>query len=238
MEGIIMPEVIIYNALESIVKCVRKDLTENKDNEKASILYRLLGENIDGKPIMMNRWDFFKQAKKIFTNKNNLSVNFGYNFDVANIIALHIVLPSEQAAESAIGQDEGYNTIVDDDEMITEFFSQNFQSNYQVMITSNNSSEILTVYHVLKSMLLMIIPHLETMGLRLCKLSGNDIMFKDDLMPNGMFHKVLNISFNYELKVPQMLRKDIIKGIVFDGHLLENIKDECGMHDNLNQEQL
>ena len=219
-----MPEVIIYNALESIVKCVRKDLTENKDNEKASILYRLLGENIDGKPIMMNRWDFFKQAKKIFTNKNNLSVNFGYNFEVANIIALHIVLPSEQAAESAIGQDEGYNTIVDDEEMITKFFSQNFQSNYQVMITSNNSSEI--------------IPHLETMGLRLCKLSGNDIMFKDDLMPNGMFHKVLNISFNYELKVPQMLRKDIIKGIVFDGHLLENIKDECGICDNLNQEQL
>ena len=233
-----MPEVIIYNALESIVKYVRKDLTENKDNEKASIIYRLLGENIDGKPIMMNRWDFFKQAKKIFTNKNNLSVNFGYNFDVANIIALHIVLPSEQAAESAIGQDEGYNTIVDDEEMITEFFSQNFQSNYQVMITSNNSSEILTVYHVLKSMLLMIIPHLETMGLRLCKLSGNDIMFKDDLMPNGMFHKVLNISFNYELKVPQMLRKDIIRGIVFDGHLLENIKDECGICDNLNQEQL
>lgn len=233
-----MPEVIIYNALESIVKCVRKDLAENKDNEKASILYRLLGENIDGKPIMMNRWDFFKQAKKIFTNKNNLSVNFGYNFEVANIIALHIVLPSEQAAESAIGQDEGYNTIVDDEEMITEFFSQNFQSNYQVMITSNNSSEILTVYHVLKSMLLMIIPHLEIMGLRLCKLSGNDIMFKDDLMPNGMFHKVLNISFNYELKVPQMLQKDIVKRIVFDGHLLENIKDECGICDNLNKEQL
>lgn len=238
MEGIIMPEVIIYNALESIVKYVRKDLTENKDNEKASILYRLLGENIDRKPIMMNRWDFFKQAKKIFTNKNNLSVNFGYNFDVANIIALHIVLPSEQAAESAIGQDEGYNTIVDDEEMITEFFSQNFQSNYQVMITSNNSSEILTVYHVLKSMLLMIIPHFEIMGLRLCKLSGNDIMFKDDLMPNGMFHKVLNISFNYELKVPQMLRKDIIKGLVFDGHLLENIKDECGICNNLKQKQL
>ena len=238
MEGIIMPEVIIYNALESIVKCVRKDLTENKDNEKASILYRLLGENIDRKPIMMNRWDFFKQAKKIFTNKNNLSVNFGYNFDVANIIALHIVLPSEQAAESAIGQDEGYNIMIDDEGMITEFFSQNFQSNYQIMITSNNSSEILTVYHILKSMLLMIVPHLETMGLRLCKFSGNDIVFKDDLMPNGMFHKVLNINFNYELKVPQMLQRDIVKKIVFDGHLLENIKDECGRCDNLNQEQL
>ena len=84
----------------------------------------------------------------------------------------------------------------------------------------------------------MIIPHLEIMGLRLCKFSGNDIMFKDDLMPNGMFHKVLNISFNYELKVPQMLQKDIVKRIVFDGHLLENIKDECGICDNLNQEQL
>lgn len=215
-----MPEIIIYNALESVIRCVRKDLADNKEKEQETILFRLLGENIDGKPLTMNRWNFFKQAKKIFTNKNNLSVNFGYNFEVANIIALHIILPSEQAAESAIGQDEGYD-IQTDNEKVTNFFTQNFQSNYQIMITSNNSSEILTVYHVLKSMLLMLVPHFEIMGLRLCKFSGNDIMFKDDLMPNGMFHKVLNISFNYELKVPQMLQKDIMKKMIFEGKIVD-----------------
>lgn len=226
MTGIVLPEVIIYNALESIVKYIRKDLKE-KEDETQTILYKLLGENIDGKPMRMNRWNFFNQAKKIFTDKGNLSVNFGYNFEVAKIISLHIILPSEEAAESAVGQDEGYGDEYDEELGLQEFFTQNFHSNYQVMITSNNSSEVLTVYHVLKCMLLMIIPHLEIMGLRLNKISGNDVMFRDEMMPNGIFHKVLNLNFNYELKVPQLIRKEAIKGIIIEGHLLENIKDIC-----------
>ena len=215
MESIIMPEVIIYNALESIISCVRKDLSENK-KDSDTMLYKLLGENIDGKPMQMNRWNFFKQAKSIFKDEQNLSVNFGYNFEVAKIISLHIILPSEEAAESPLGQDEGYGDEYED-EKITRFFTQNFRSNYQIMITSNNSSEVLTVYHTLKAMLLMIFPHLEIMGLRLNKISGNDVLFRDEMMPNGIFHKVLNLSFNYELKVPQGLANEIIKNIVFNG---------------------
>lgn len=232
---IVIPENVLYNALESVIKYIRKDLDDNKDNLSNTVLYQLLGENSDGKPMAMNRWNFFKQAKKIFTDKNNLTVNFGYNFEVAKIISLHIILPSEQAAESALGQDEGYG-IEDDSE--TMYFTQNFNSNYQIMITSNNSSEVMTVYHILKSMLLMIVPHLEILGLRLNKFSGNDILFRDEMMPNGIFHKVLNISFNYELKVPQILKRNIIKGIVVDGHLLGNIKEDCKICDNLYSNQL
>ena len=232
---IVIPENILYNALESVIKYIRKDLDDNKENLSNTILYQLLGENSDGKPMAMNRWNFFKQAKKIFTDKNNLTVNFGYNFEVAKIISLHIILPSEQAAESALGQDEGYG-IEDDSE--TMYFTQNFNSNYQIMITSNNSSEVMTVYHILKSMLLMIVPHLEILGLRLNKFSGNDILFRDEMMPNGIFHKVLNISFNYELKVPQILKRNIVKGIVVDGHLLGNIKEDCKICDNLYSNQL
>lgn len=224
MESIIMPEVIIYNALESIISCVRKDLSENK-KDSDTMLYKLLGENIDGKPMQMNRWNFFKQAKSIFKDEQNLSVNFGYNFEVAKIISLHIILPSEEAAESPLGQDEGYGDEYED-EKITRFFTQNFRSNYQIMITSNNSSEVLTVYHTLKAMLLMIFPHLEIMGLRLNKISGNDVLFRDEMMPNGIFHKVLNLSFNYELKVPQGLANEIIKNIVFNGMIFQDNMSE------------
>lgn len=226
MENIIMPEVVIYNALESIIRYVRKDLNDKK-NEQETILYKLVGQNIDGKEFNMNRWNFFKQAKKIFTDEQNLSVNFGFNFEVAKIVSIHIVLPSEEAAESAIGQDEGYGTIIDENGELQKFFTQNFRSNYQIIITSNNSSEILTVYHILKAMLLMIFPHFEIMGLRLNKLSGSDLMFKDDLMPNGYYNKVINLSFNYELKVPQIMQREIIRGVVIDGHLINCMKGEC-----------
>lgn len=226
MNSIVIPELIIYNALESIIRYIRTDLANNTE-DKHTMLYKLLGEDIDGKPVKMNRWNFFKQAKKIFQDKNNLSVNFGYNFEVAKIISLHIILPSESAAESAIGQDEGYGQTVNEEGEVETYFTQNFNSTYQVMITSNNSSEVMTVYHILKSLLLMIFPHLEIMGLRLNKLSGNDIMFRDETMPNGIFHKVLNISSNYELKVPAMLQSEIVRGIVIDGHLVDDIKNPC-----------
>lgn len=237
MNGIILPEVIIYNAIESVIAYIRKDLSEHngKDEEKKTILYRLMGENIDGKPLKFNHWDFFKQTKKIFSDKGNLSVNFGFNFEVAKFLSLHIILPSEEAAESAIGQDEGYSTEIEDDGKAQEYFSQNFHSNYQIMITSTNESEVLAVYHVLKSLLLMIIPHLEVMGLRLNKISGNDVVFRDEYMPNGTFQKVINLNFNYELKVPQLLKKEIVKGILFDGHLIEKIDDDCGKdHNHIN----
>lgn len=228
MNSIVIPELIIYNALESIIRYIRTDLANNTE-DKHTMLYKLLGEDIDGRPVKMNRWNFFKQAKKIFQDKNNLSVNFGYNFEVAKIISLHIILPSESAAESAIGQDEGYGQTVNEEGEVETYFTQNFNSTYQVMITSNNSSEVMTVYHILKSLLLMIFPHLEIMGLRLNKLSGNDIMFRDEMMPNGIFHKVLNISSNYELKVPAMLQSEIIRGIVVDGHLVDDIKNPCSI---------
>lgn len=230
MDSIIMPEVTIYNALESVISYIREDLYNN-EKEENTILYKLLGEDINGKPMKMNRWNFFKQAKKIFTDKQNLSVNFGYNFEVAKIISLHIILPSEEAAESAIGQDEGYGDEILDG-MLQQYFTQNFRSNYQIMITSNNSSEVLTVYHILKSVLLMIFPHFEIMGLRLNKLSGSDVMFRDEMMPNGIFHKVINLSFNYELKVPQIIMKDIIKGIFVESHTFEDINDKCSICDN------
>jgi hypothetical protein len=226
-----MPEVIIYNALESVIKYVRRNLSE-KENESDTVLYRLLGEDCDGNKIRMNRWNFFEQAKKIFTDKQNLSVNFGYNFEVAKIISLHIILPSEEAAESAIGQDEGYIEEEDSNGNIIPYFTQNFHSNYQIMITSNNSSEVLTVYHILKSLLLMIFPHLEIMGLRLNKLSGNDVLFKDDMMPNGIFHKVLNLNFNYELRVPQNIASEVIKNIHFFGEPLDD-SDKCSLCDTI-----
>lgn len=92
-----------------------------------------------------------------------------------------------------------------------------FSSNYQIMITSDNSSEVNIIYHIYKSLLIALVPHLSLKGLLNPKLSGNDIVFQDDQMPMGIFHKVLNLSFDYELVVPQLLINGLIKSINFDG---------------------
>lgn len=214
MSAILLPDVIIYNTLESIVKMLRDDLRYNRDD--GTILYRLLGEDEEGKPLKMNLYNFFKQAKKIILTTENLNVNFGYNPETAKQLSLHIILPSEQG-KSSIGGDEGYldeekfNPTTGEKESVQEHFTSLFDCTYQIMITGGNQAEVNLVYNILKSILLMLYEHLELMGLRIPTLSGNDIVMQDDLVPVPLFHKVINLSFTYELTVPKILKNDIAK---------------------------
>jgi len=219
MSGILLPEIVIYNTLDSIVKLLRNDLVENISNDKATILYKILGVDEEGNSIKMNLYEYFKQAKKMVSKPDNLSINFGYNQKVAQSISMHILLPSEQG-KSSIGQDEGYieKDILDSNgiKIGTEnYFTQTYDCTYQIMITSNNSSEVNIVYNIIKSMILMLTEHLEIMGIRLPSLSGNDIIMQDNLIPVPLFHKVINLSFTYEHNVPQLVKNEVAKKFYF-----------------------
>ena len=224
MSGILLPEVVLYNTLKAIVSLLREDLKENATEDEKTILYKILGIDEEGEPIKMNLYNYFVQAKKMILTPQNLSVNFGYNQEVAKIISLHILLPSEQG-EATIGEDEGYieEEIIEGDEKVATqpYFTQTYNCTYQIMITSNNSSEVNVVYNILKSMLLMLVPNLELMGIRIPTLSGNDIVMQDDLTPVPIFHKVLNLTFKYEHNVPQLLRREVAKKFHFQMRVID-----------------
>ena len=229
MSGILLPEIVIYNTLETIVKLLREDLQEHVSDDKETILYKLLGVDEEDKSIKMNLYNYFKQAKKMILTPDSLSVNFGYNQEVAKMISMHILLPAEQGS-AAIGEDEGYieEDILDEDgkkKATQQYFTQMYDCTYQIMITSNNSSEVNVVYNILKSMLLMLVPHLELMGIRIPSLSGNDIMMQDDLSPVPIFHKVINISFKYEHNVPQLVKQEVAKKFYITMRAIENNDD-------------
>ena len=223
-QGILLPEFVIHKALVAIVEMLRADLAEHAADDTQSLLYKILGTDEQGKPLQLNLYNVFKQAKKIIQTKNNLSVNFGYNQEVAQIISLHILLPSEQG-KMAIGADEGYlsDDIVEDGKKtrVQNYYTQMYDATYQIMITSNNSAEVNVVYNILKSMLLMLVPQLELMGLRLPTLSGNDVVMQDDLVPVPLFHKVINLSFTYEHNVPQMVQQLVAKNFYYQWRMIE-----------------
>ena len=223
-QGILLPEFVIHKTLVAIVKMLRSDLAEHAADDTQSLLYKILGTDEQGQPLQLNLYNVFKQAKKIIQTKNNLSVNFGYNQEVAQIISLHILLPSEQG-KMAIGADEGYlsDDIVEDGEKtrVQNYYTQMYDATYQIMITSNNSAEVNVVYNILKSMLLMLVPQLELMGLRLPTLSGNDVVMQDDLVPVPLFHKVINLSFTYEHNVPQMVQQLVAKNFYYQWRMIE-----------------
>ena len=223
-QGILLPEFVIHKTLVAIVEMLRADLAEHAADDTQSLLYKILGTDEQGQPLQLNLYNVFKQAKKIIQTENNLSVNFGYNQEVAQIISLHILLPSEQG-KMAIGADEGYlsDDIVEDGEKtrVQNYYTQMYDATYQIMITSNNSAEVNVVYNILKSMLLMLVPQLELMGLRLPTLSGTDVVMQDDLVPVPLFHKVINLSFTYEHNVPQMVQQLVAKNFYYQWRMIE-----------------
>lgn len=228
-QGILLPEFVIHKTLVSIVELLRADLAQNAADDTKSLLYKILGLDEQGNALQLNLYNVFKQAKKIIQTKNNLSVSFGYNQEVAQMISLHILLPSEQG-KMAIGADEGYlvDNITDaqgNRTKVQNYYTQMYDTTYQIMITSNNSAEVNVVYNILKSMLLMLVPQLELMGLRLPTLSGNDVVMQDDLVPVPIFHKVINLSFTYEHNVPQMLQQLVAKNFYYQWRMLEPTSD-------------
>ena len=221
MSAILIPEVAIYNLLESIVKLLRKNLKEQQE-EKQSILYKILGEDDDNKPIKINTYAFFNQAKNVLLRTNGIKINFGYNMEVAKDISFHIILPSETSDPAPIGNNNGYL----EEESTEEKHTNSFNSTYQIMITSNNASEVTTMYHLLKAMLVSLSDQVELLGLQNATISGNDIVFQDDKIPVNIFHKVLNISFKYEVTVSNQVKKDIAKGFIFEYKAIESLNNE------------
>ena len=221
MQGTLFPDIILCRTLESIVKLLRENLIANSKSDEETILYKIIGVDEEEKPLKWNFVNFYKQAKKIILDENNLSVNFGYNLETSTPICMHIILPSEQG-KMCIGADEGYLSERDKEGNYQLYHTEMYDTTYQIMITSTNSTEVTIVYHIIKSMLLMLVDQIDLMGLRNPTLSGNDIVMQDDLTPVPIFHRVLNVSFTYEHNVPKLIKDNIAKSFIYQYRLLDN----------------
>ncbi len=226
MIGLMMPEVVLYNLLNNIIKLLRTDLQQNiqAHSEQNSILYRILGVDEWGSNLKLNFYDFYKQAKKVLSLNGNLKVHYGYSQDTTTAVDICILLPKE-TGEIGIGGDEGYLEEVGEDGY-QNYYTQTFKSDYQLMITSNNNLEVLVVYTILKCALLMLLDQLELFGFRNPKISGQDIVMQEDLTPVPLFHKVLDIEFMYENNVPQRLKVDFLNKITAMGSFDENFNTD------------
>ena len=83
MIGMLMPELVLLNTLQAMIKLLRDDLTTHENNNEQTILYKLFGLDENQNPLQSNLYNVFDQAKKMILTKGNLMVNYGYNQKVA-----------------------------------------------------------------------------------------------------------------------------------------------------------
>jgi hypothetical protein len=220
-EGIHMPELIIYEFLKTIQKIVKNDYDSSVDKND-SILSLLFKNDRQGKNIALETFDYFSQAERIII-KDGFQVNIGYNSEVSKAMGcVHILMPTESSDAIGIGGNEGYqdNIIDSSNSNFTPVFEQNFNTSYNLLISSLNSLEVVVIYNFLKACFLSLHDHLELYGLQNLKMSGSDIQMQSDLVPTQIYHRSLTLSFSYEMIIPKLYKTKIAKDFKLTGIIL------------------
>jgi len=225
--AVLMPEVIIYKTLKAIFQIVRDDFANHPVQD--TILHQYFGIDECDNPVEWEGFNYFEQAKELFIDKpNRIQVNLGYNMEVSDVACIHIMLPNESGRPFGIGADENYigYAAQQTDGVSQAIFTKLFDATYNLIITSENTLEVLLIYHFLRGALISLYTHIELSGLRLPKLSGQDIQLQPDLVPPHIFHRALGLNFVYEIHVPDIMRKRLIKEFKVTGIKLSNVNDE------------
>lgn len=203
----LIPEVILYRNILIFQKLVTDDWNDLPDNEKdKSILYSLFKHDDNGDVLELDKYDYYTQAvsmivAKDIENARHLEVGIGYNMQRLAVPTIHVLLPSEAKGRfDSIGTSEGEPASVYDPARLAFIItkSKTFATTYHLMITSDNSSEVLTIYYWLRAMFIMFSEHVSLQGLLNMQFSGQDIQMNQDITPPNIFHRNLSVAFDFE----------------------------------------
>lgn len=215
--SIVTPDTILYNTIDGILKKIPDDFNKYSDKSK-TILYKLT------KGVALGDYDFYEQSKEVFfKNKDarrKIELRVGWDQTRTQLPTIYINMPSEdKGPEDGLGVDEGVDTFFDEsEETYRNIYQRSFMSRYSIVITSNIRNEVVMIYHILKSMMIPLIDHLEMSGLKNPKLSGRDLGMGDgNLVPKNIMLRTLNVEFYYNQSVEDIFDTDYIKGFIFSG---------------------
>ncbi len=218
----LIPENVIYFNLKSLLDLIKHDF-ETEELEK-TILYDLLKIDDNGMELKLHRFNYLEQAKSLFvdsqkgTSSRGFKVTMGYNTQRQGLPTVHILLPNESKYEVGIGNGEGYqDQIIDEDnDTVKTRFTNVQRATYNLMITSDNSSEVVLAYHVLKNLMFAAFPAFELRGLRNVEFGGQDVQFNNELMPDTIYHRNLTMTFFYESHVSSLMVEKLVTNLCFN----------------------
>lgn len=229
-----IPEFILFDILNKALAYLRKDYADQQDKAQSFLMRVLAGNAIE-------RYDLQKQAIQVFIDNNEenqrfLEVHLMFNMQREGLPTIHLTLPSEQTqtAGNGIGTDQGYqDDIITEDEYneqqelikqgsITPVFTRSFQSTYNLVITSDNSNEVILIYHTLRALLISLIPSISLAGLRNLAFGGQDVQLYDKLAPKNMYMRAITCSLQYETSTPSIFPIPIVHDLTAKGKMIKD----------------
>lgn len=218
----LIPEIIIFDTIKILLDEVTEDFRTS--SEVDSIIYRMFKYDDFKRELKYNDFRYYEQAKSLLLRDVEQARRFevfqGYNLERAASPCMHILLPSESPSPKGIGQDLGYVEFARQqtgDRGYYQVFTDSMQCSYNLMLTSDNSSEVILIYNFLKAGLNIMTSHMELSGLRNIRLSGQDVTMQDDLVPPHIFHRNLMLSFFYESSFEAFNSEKFLKKLCISG---------------------
>lgn len=226
-----IPEVSIYKVVESMLKYLSTDFAQSTD-EKKSVLWYMFGEDsITKERLKLGNFDYFEQAKHLLLRNSGdprmMELAIGYNMERMHMPTMHIMLPSEQPKGAAIGDNEGYEApIMDTSERTSRaVLSADSSVVYNLLLTSDNSAEVLLMYHFLKVMELTWHEQFELRGFQNLTWGGADIQFNDEMIPANIFHRNFTMGFDYEYEAPALTKTPYGKNFIINSGIINPESD-------------
>lgn len=220
---IFIPELKLKALIDSLLAELIRDI---QDNDTAGTpMNSILFEALDG--YNLGEFNLYEQARELFlrTEDHSRKIRVGLFFDSqkAHNPCLHLTLPSEEKGQmDSIGvgegnEDEYYN---EDTGEVSTFHTRSFNTQFRVVITSDNTMEVVILYHVFKTLFISMLDIVELSGFRKVVLGGNDIQVNSNLVPANIFLRALTLSFNYETSVSKIDKQKLINSINFTTNLI------------------
>lgn len=221
-----IPEIAMKNMLDAILLFIRTDYNNSSDKDD-SYLAQLLNGSREGK------YDLYEQAVEVFINRGinhpkELQVHHFFNSERASIPTIHIVLPDDVVGPNSLGVDEGYqDTVYNSISRTTkETYNRTFDTRLHMVITSDNSFEVITIYHILRSALISTFNDLQFKGFQNPKISGGDLQINPELVPEHVFFRAINLDFLYDVAGPSIFTLETYGDFISQGIAISNILND------------
>jgi len=214
---LLIPEITLLDTLKNILQFLKDDFNEHT-NEEDTFLHNMLFGN------KLGEFDYYEQGKDLFLRESDhervIDIKLFFDRERANIPTLHLNLPQDNGGPvDGIGIDEGHpDSIINETTgTITPVYQRSFDAVYNIIITSDNTFEVLLMYHVIRASLVSIFDSLDFAGLRNPKITGNELQLNPDIVPTNVFVRALMLGCFYEQDIPRFFGEKLIKSVNFNG---------------------
>lgn len=212
-----IPITNVKKILDVLIALIKADYDSaiQRGQETESFLYRVLYGNALGD------YDFYVQGVQIFTrtpgSSRQIQTRMGFDLGQSSLPTIYVHQPNEvMKGVNTIGWGMDTNEFyLNADGTTIEKLFRGFGSTFEYVITSPSVLETLLVYEVLHAALSSSIDTFMAFFNNV-SFTGKELIAKNELMPEPIFIKSIQLEVDYVKQVPQLMTNDLITLLEFE----------------------